>query len=38
MTKKTEKGKDELKKLLERRHLSPVSKKKKSMLEKWVTK
>ena len=38
MEKKTDKGKEELKKLQERRHLSPASIKKKSMLEKWVNK
>jgi hypothetical protein len=38
MTKKTEKGKEELKKLYDKKHLSPASKKKKDRLEKWVTK
>jgi hypothetical protein len=38
MTKKAEKGKEELRKLQEKKHLSPASLKKKSMLEKWVTK
>lgn len=38
MAKKTEKGKEELKKLRERKHLSPASMKKRDMLEKWVTK
>jgi hypothetical protein len=38
MAKKTEQGKIELKKLNERKLLSPASQKKKEYLEKWVVK
>ena len=38
MAKKTELGKKELKKLSDKGSLSPASKKKKELLEKWVPK
>lgn len=38
MAKKTEKGKEELKRLSKKQYLSPSSERKKMMLEKWVIK
>lgn len=38
LQKKTEKEKQELKKLQQKQHLSPKSQKKKLTLERWVTK